>query len=117
MDPGTSINITIPPPLSDAQSDEEKASRTVFESFPPGLQRALESKSLDEVNKVLGKMSVDEAEEVVGKLSEGGMLSVEEGVIDATTEEGQKAVREIEQAGRMQKGPEGEQLSEDPPLD
>ena len=39
-------------------------------SFPQGLQRALESGSLDEVNKVLGKMSVEEAEEVVGRLGE-----------------------------------------------
>jgi cell division cycle protein 37 len=117
VDPGTQINIVIPPPTAQAQNDEERAARATFESFPPGLQRALESKSLDEVNKVLGKMSVDEAEDVVAKLSEGGMLSVEEGVIDATTEEGQAAMREIEQAGKVNKGPEGQVLSEDPPLD
>ena len=61
----------------------------------------MESGKLDEVNKVLAKMSVEEAEEVVGKLSEGGMLSLEEGVIDATTEEGKKAMKEIEKTGRM----------------
>jgi cell division cycle protein 37 len=61
----------------------------------------LESGKLDEVNKVLAKMSVEEAEEVVGKLGEGGMLSLEEGVIDATTEEGKKAMEEIEKTGRM----------------
>jgi cell division cycle protein 37 len=44
--------------------------RQVFESFPPGLRRALESGSLDEVNKVLGQMSVEEAEEIVGQLGE-----------------------------------------------
>jgi cell division cycle protein 37 len=73
VDPGTTINIKIPPKTSD-DPDEVKA-RTVFESFPPGLQRALESGSLDEVNKVLGKMSVEEAEEVVGQLGEVGSVS------------------------------------------
>jgi hypothetical protein len=33
--------------------------------------------------KVLGKMSVDEAEVVVEQLGNGGMLSLEEGIVDA----------------------------------
>ncbi|KAI9879782.1 MAG: hsp90 co-chaperone Cdc37 [Pleopsidium flavum] len=94
VEPGTTINIVIPQPKS--QDEVEKKARATFESFPPGLQRALESGSLDEVNKVLGKMSVDEAEEVVGQLGEGGMLSLEEQIIDATTEEGQAALKELE---------------------
>lgn len=68
VDPGTSINITIPE--KDSQDEATREARAVFEAFPPGLQRALESGSLDEVNKVLGKMSVEEAEEVVGQLGE-----------------------------------------------
>lgn len=68
----------------------------IFDAFPPGLQRALESASLDEVNKVLGKMSVDEAEEVVGQLSEGGMLSLGEQIIDTTTAEGQAELKRLE---------------------
>jgi cell division cycle protein 37 len=68
VEPGTSININIPPRTSD--DPEETKARELFEAFPPGLQRALESGSLDEVNKVLGKMSVEEAEEIVGQLSE-----------------------------------------------
>ena len=68
VDPGTTINIKIPPPTSD--NPEEIKARELFNAFPPGLQRALESGSLDEVNKVLGKMSVEEAEEVVGQLGE-----------------------------------------------
>ena len=52
------------------------------------------------MNKVLGKMSVDEAEQVVEQLGNGGMLSLEEGVIDATTEEGQKAVEELEKQNK-----------------
>ncbi len=68
VDPGTTINIKIPPPTSEDPAEVE--ARKLFEAFPPGLQRALESGSLDEVNKVLGKMSVEEAEEVVGQLGE-----------------------------------------------
>lgn len=68
VDPGTTINITIPQPGS--SDPVEVKAREMFECFPPGLQRALESGSLDEVNKVLGKMSVEEAEEVVGQLGE-----------------------------------------------
>jgi cell division cycle protein 37 len=105
VDPGTQINISVPPKESSAEDPEQKeaeeAARQIFESFPPGLQRALESGKLDEVNKVLAKMSVDEAEEVVEKLGQGGMLSLEEGVIDATTEEGQRVMGEIERNRKM----------------
>jgi cell division cycle protein 37 len=68
VDPGTTINIKIPPKTSEDPVEIE--ARKLFDAFPPGLQRALESGSLDEVNKVLGKMSVEEAEEVVGQLGE-----------------------------------------------
>ncbi|TVY46026.1 Hsp90 co-chaperone [Lachnellula subtilissima] len=95
VDPGTTINIKIPP--ENSEDPAQVQARQLFSAFPPGLQRALESGSLDEVNKVLGKMSVEEAEEVVGQLSEGGMLSVEEQIIDATTEEGQKALADFEE--------------------
>lgn len=125
VDPNTSINITVPPPIptdltahstKPPPAEDEILARRLFETFPPGLQRALESGSLDEVNLVLGKMSVDEAEEIVGKLGEGGMLSLEEGVVDATTAEGQRLVEEINRTGQMpQRVDEG--LSEDPPLD
>lgn len=72
VDPGTTINIKIPPTTS--EDPEEVKARELFNAFPPGLQRALESGSLDEVNKVLGKMSVEQAEEVVGQLSEVSLL-------------------------------------------
>ncbi|KUJ19491.1 uncharacterized protein LY89DRAFT_683314 [Mollisia scopiformis] len=98
VDPGTTINIKIPAETS--EDPTEVKARELFNAFPPGLQRALESGSLDEVNKVLGKMSVEEAEEVVGQLGEGGMLSLEEQIIDATTEEGQKALKEFEEQER-----------------
>jgi cell division cycle protein 37 len=105
VDPNTTINIVVPPakPTSEdpEQREAEEQNRAIFDTFPPGLQRALESGKLDEVNKVLAKMSVDEAEEVVGKLGDGGMLSLEQGVIDATTEEGKKQMQEIERTGQM----------------
>jgi cell division cycle protein 37 len=105
VDPGTSINIRVPPASPQAtEPDEieaEKHARQVFDNFPPGLQRALETGKLDEVNKVLAKMSVEEAEEIVEKLGEGGMLSLEQGVIDATTDEGKKVMSEIEKTGKF----------------
>lgn len=101
VEPGTEIHINIPQPNS---SDPiEIAAREKFEAFPPGLQRALESRSLDKVNEVLGKMSVEEAEEVVGHMGENGMLSMEQGVIDGTTEEGQQRLKEIEREAREEK--------------
>ena len=101
VDPGTTINIVTPPPLDQCTTDDERASRQIFETFPPGLQRALESGKLDKVNEVLGKMSVDEAEQVVEQLGNGAMLSLEEGVIDTTTEEGRKQIEEIERTKKM----------------
>jgi cell division cycle protein 37 len=105
VDPNTQIHITVPPATptsSDPDEQEmEKQARAIFDDFPPGLQRALESGQLDEVNKVLAKMSVEEAEEIVEKLGMGGMLSLEEGVIDATTDEGKKAMEMIEKTGKF----------------
>lgn len=105
VDPNTTINISIPPPVpagADGDADERAVSaRRMFESFPPALRAALESGRLDRINAVLGKMSVSEGEDVVSKLSEGGMLSIEEGIVDATTEEGQRFVEEIEKAKRL----------------
>ena len=45
-------------------------------------------------------MSVSEAEEVVEQLGEGGMLSLEQGVIDGTTEEGKERLRALEEEAR-----------------
>lgn len=107
VEPGTEIHINVPQPNS--TEDIEQQARIIFERFPPGLQRALESGSLDRVNEVLGKMSVSEAEEVVEQLGEGGMLSLEEGVIDSTTEEGRHRLQELEREAREEKeigGPE-----------
>lgn len=110
VEPGTQIKVFVPPKeMLDREEPELVRARQIFEAFPPGMQRALESGSLDEVNKVLGKMSVDEAEEVVGLLGEGGMLSLGEKVIDTTTEEGREELRRIEEEEKMSK-----QYSADP---
>lgn len=47
-------------------------------------------------------MPVEEAEEVVDKLGQGGLLSLEEGIVDATTEEGKKKLEEIEAEGKKE---------------
>jgi cell division cycle protein 37 len=98
VDPNTEIRIAVPEPNS--SDPTEIASREIFDSFPPGLQRALEARSLDKVNEVLGKMSVEEAEEIVEKLGQGNMLSLEEGIIDATNEEGRARLKEIERENK-----------------
>lgn len=117
VDPGTSIHIQVPPAKSTAEDPQEREveimARGIFETFPPGLQRALETGKLEEINKVLAKMSVEEAEEVVEKLGEGGMLSVEQGVIDATTEEGQRTFEEIERSRKLP-GDEAKEGATDP---
>ncbi|KAL5114362.1 hsp90 co-chaperone Cdc37 [Pleosporales sp. CAS-2024a] len=105
VDPDTTITIQVPPKEPTSQDPEEREAeaqaRRIFDNFPPGLQRALESGKLEEVNKVLAKMSVEEAEEIVERLGEGGMLSLERGVIDATTDEGKKTMEEIEKTRRF----------------
>ena len=114
VEPGTEIHINVPQPGS--EDEIEKQARAIFESFPPGLQRALESGSLDRVNEVLAKMSVEEAEEVVGQLGESGMLDMREGVIDGTTEEGQEELRQMKEENEktqvVEVGDEGEDIGE-----
>ena len=100
VDPNTEIHITIPP--SESSDPEAIESRKIFESFSPHMQKAIKSQSLDEVNKVLGEMNVTEAEEIVEKLSNSGILSIQEGVVDTTTEEGKKQLEEIEAEGKKE---------------
>ncbi|KAL5343668.1 Cdc37 N terminal kinase binding-domain-containing protein [Aspergillus crustosus] len=100
VDPNTKITINIP--QSGSSEPIEIEARKIYESFSKELQTALASESLDEVNKVLGKLSVEEAEDVVEKLGESGMLSLEQGIVDATTEEGRKKLEEIEAEGKKE---------------
>ncbi|KKK22665.1 hypothetical protein ARAM_002574, partial [Aspergillus rambellii] len=101
VDPNTKITINIPP--SQSSDPVEIEARKVYESFSKEMQKALASESLDEVNKVLGNLSVEDAEDVVEKLGQTGMLSLEEGIVDATTEEGRKKLEEIEAEGKRER--------------
>lgn len=98
VEPGTVINIRVPP--ADSAEPEEQEARRIYEGFQPEMKAALETGSLDEVNKVLGAMRVDEAEELVGKFGEAGVLSLEQEIIDATTEEGKAQWKQLEEQGK-----------------
>ncbi|KAI5465703.1 Cdc37 N terminal kinase binding-domain-containing protein [Mariannaea sp. PMI_226] len=106
VEPGTVIQIKVP--AADSEDPEEQEARKIFESFKPEMKKALESGELDKVNKVLGNMKVDEAEELIGLFGEANILSLEEQIIDATTEEGQKQLKEMEAAAAENK------LADDP---
>ncbi|KAI1125025.1 hypothetical protein F5Y10DRAFT_248126 [Nemania abortiva] len=100
VEPGTEIKIQIPP--ENGEDEAQKHGREIFESFAPDMRKALETGSLDEVNEVLGKMKVPEAEELVGLLSEAGILSLEEQIIDATTDEGRQKIKDLEEKAAME---------------
>lgn len=72
LEPGTSISILIPPP--DSQDEETRQARMIFEGFAPEMRLALESGTLDEVNKLLGTMSVPGAEDLVVLLGDVSVL-------------------------------------------
>ncbi|KAJ5388165.1 hypothetical protein N7509_010706 [Penicillium cosmopolitanum] len=110
VDPNTKITINLP--AANSQDPTEVEARKIFDAFPADLQKALASESLDEVNKVLGNMSVDDAEVVVEQLGNGGMLSLEEGIIDSTTEEGQEKLKELEAEGKEDVGEPGGDVTE-----
>ncbi|KAK5797976.1 hypothetical protein VI817_004267 [Penicillium citrinum] len=110
VDPNTKITINLP--AANSQDPTEIEARKIFDAFPADLQKALASESLDEVNKVLGNMSVEDAEVVVEQLGNGGMLSLEEGIIDGTTEEGQRKLKELEAEGKQEVGEPGGDVTE-----
>ncbi|KAF4581911.1 Hsp90 co-chaperone Cdc37 [Ophiocordyceps camponoti-floridani] len=94
VEPGTAIQIRVPD--ADAMEPEARRARDIFDGFRPELREALASGGLDEVNRVLGGMKVEEAEEVVDLLGEANILSLEEQLIDATTDEGKKQLEAME---------------------
>lgn len=98
VEPGTVISISVPP--ADSQNPEEQAARKIFDGFSPEMKKALESGSLDQVNKVLGNMKVDEAEELVGLFNEAGVLSLEQDIIDATTDKGKAVWKDLQDGGK-----------------
>ncbi|KAM5351460.1 hypothetical protein ACJ41O_004183 [Fusarium nematophilum] len=101
VEPGTVIQIKVP--AANSQDPEEQEARKIFEGFGSEMRKALESGKLDEVNKVLGQMKIDEAEELVGLFGEANILSLEEQIIDATTEEGQQQLKDMEAAAVAEK--------------
>lgn len=98
VEPGTVINIRVPP--ADGTAPEEQEARRIFDGFKPEMKAALETGSLDEVNKVLGAMQIGEAEELVGLFDAAGVLSLEQDIIDATTEEGKAQWKQLEEQGK-----------------
>lgn len=98
VEPGTVINIRVP--AADSAEPEEQQARAIFETFSPDMKKALETGSLDEVNKALGSLPVDEAEDLVGKFGDAGILSLEQEIIDATTEEGKAQWKQLEEQGK-----------------
>ncbi|KAK4149613.1 Cdc37 N terminal kinase binding-domain-containing protein [Chaetomidium leptoderma] len=93
---GQNSSIRIQVPSVESEDMEVKKARAIFEQFTPEMRAALESGSLDEVNKVLGEMGVSEAEKMPSLLDEAGCLSIEDEMVDATTEEGKKLLRDID---------------------
>ena len=75
VDPNTTIVINVP--------QEGTEQRKVYEGFSTDLQKAISSRDLNEINKVLAQTSVEEAEKIVGQLDECGALSVESKIIEA----------------------------------
>lgn len=88
VDPNTEIVVNLP----DSGNPDAMA---VYDSFTTEMRNAIESKQLDEINKVLAEMPVEEAEELVKKFDECGVLSVEEKIYDAT--EWQKEKQRLQQ--------------------
>ncbi|UKZ80635.1 hypothetical protein TrVFT333_008398 [Trichoderma virens FT-333] len=99
-------------PPADTEDPDDQAARKIFDSFAPDMKKALESGELDEVNKVLGNMKVEDAEELVGLFGEANILSLEEELIDATTEEGQRQLREMEAAAAAEREAQREEVGD-----
>lgn len=104
QDPSTTITFEVPdgPPPEEIklegegsdQMDPEKVREflqkrwDIYQSFPKNLKKALETKNLEEVNRVLGRMSVEQGEEIVGQLDEAGILSFSStDIVDKTAEQ------------------------------
>ncbi|KAL2132181.1 hypothetical protein VTI74DRAFT_4122 [Chaetomium olivicolor] len=92
----SSIRIQVPP--AESEDEEVRKARKVFEQFAPQMRAALERGLLEEVNNVLAGMEVSEAEKMVRLLSKAGCLSIEDEIVDATTEEGKRYLQEMEEA-------------------
>ncbi|KAM3454660.1 hypothetical protein MY3296_002901 [Beauveria thailandica] len=113
VEPGTAITISVPP--KDSEDPEAQEAREIYEHFSAEMRAALETGELDKVNAVLGELSVEEAEEYVSLFGEANILTMEEQIIDATTEEGQQQIKELQaQAAADRAAEAGEEAIGDP---
>ncbi|KAK2616816.1 hsp90 co-chaperone Cdc37 [Conoideocrella luteorostrata] len=96
VEPDTAIRVQIP----EANSGDEQIqkARAIFEAFSSEMKAALESGLIDKVNEVLGAMDVLEAENMVSLLGDAGCLNIEEGIIDTTTEEGERRLKDMQES-------------------
>jgi cell division cycle protein 37 len=103
VDPNTEIVVNVP----DSTNPDAMA---VYNSFSTEMRTAIESKQLDEINKVLAEMSVEDAEELVKKFDECGVLSVEEKIYDATEWQKEKQRLQEEEATTGASNPKVEEM-------
>ncbi|PRT54347.1 Hsp90 co-chaperone Cdc37 [Wickerhamiella sorbophila] len=87
VDPNTEIVVAVP--------EEGSEGRAIYDALSEPVRKAIESRKLDEINKVLAELEVAEAEDLVGKLGEAGVLLVEEKIYDAA--EWQEKQHELEE--------------------
>ncbi|KAJ8132164.1 hypothetical protein O1611_g1456 [Lasiodiplodia mahajangana] len=93
IEPGLSIQI----PEVDSEDVEVQRERVIFDTLTPEMKAALESRLVSKVNEVLIKMEIPEAKHTLRLLSLAGCLPCTGVLIDATTEEGEKYARELEE--------------------
>lgn len=67
---GENSSIRIQVPSAGSEDEQVRKARKIFEQFSPEMRAALETGSLQEVNKVLAEIAVSEAEKLVGLLDE-----------------------------------------------
>lgn len=82
----------------------------IFEAFPEDLKKALRTKELKNVNKVLGRMEVEVAEAIVEGLQEGGILAFEEGGVRDETGAAPAQVEAAVEGGEAGSVAEGEKV-------
>ncbi|KAI8340566.1 hypothetical protein BC941DRAFT_417582 [Chlamydoabsidia padenii] len=85
---GSELTVRIPKEDDPELANSENGAKVleVYRSLPPNFRTALETGSLDAINKVLEKMKVEDAEFVVEVCSNYGFLDVGAEVVDATGE-------------------------------
>ncbi|CAG8614717.1 5120_t:CDS:2 [Acaulospora morrowiae] len=81
-DPNSSLNVHIPDEHSEDEKEREK--HQIFLTLPEKFREALKTGELTKINKVLGGYTVEEAEGILEICGRAEVLTIEEGIIDAT---------------------------------